>query len=201
MLPNYIVGIGGSAGGIVAYKQLLDCLPPNTGMAFVIATHILPDATSYLAEILARHTKMSVFAASNGMTVRANHLYVSPPNTDLIVEDYIFKITSPRTKANAVVDYLLISLAKGMGERAIGIILSGYNGDGTEGCKHIKALGGITFAQDASAEVENMPLSAQAAGCIDFVLPPGKIAESLARIGRASPAKPNLGRRRTKSID
>lgn len=201
MLPNYIVGIGGSAGGIIAYKELLDCLPSNTGMAFIIATHILPDATSYLAEILSRHTKMPVLAASNGMTVRANHLYVSSPNTDIIVENYILKLTSPRTKSNAVVDYLLISLAKAMGERAIGIILSGYDGDGTEGCKHIKALGGITFAQDASAEVENMPLSAQAAGCIDFVLPPSKIAASIAKIGRASPVNPKLGRRPPKSAD
>ena len=71
-----------------------------------------------------------------------------------------------------------------MEARAIGVILSGYDGDGTEGCKHIKSKGGTTFAQDASAEVDDMPLSAQAAGCIDFVLPPQEIALELSRISR-----------------
>ena len=67
--------------------------------------------------------------------------------------------------------------------RAIGMILSGYDGDGTAGCKHIKAKGGTTFAQDMSAEVNDMPLSAQASGCIDFVLPLDKIVKRLAKIG------------------
>jgi two-component system CheB/CheR fusion protein len=69
-----------------------------------------------------------------------------------------------------------------MGARAIGIILSGYNGDGTEGCRRIKSKGGTTFAQDMSAEVNRMPLSAQASGCVDFVLPPDKIPDELQRL-------------------
>ena len=188
-LPNYIVGIGGSAGGLIAYKELLDFLPSNTGMAFVIVTHILPDASSYLAEILSKRTKMPIMVASAAMAIRANHVYVSAPNTDLLIENYTFKVISPRTKRNALVDYLLTSLAEAMGARAIGVVLSGYDGDGTEGCKQIKAKGGITFAQDQSAEVNEMPGSAQAAGCVDFVLPPRKISEELARIARASPVK------------
>ena len=66
-----------------------------------------------------------------------------------------------------------------MGERAVGIVFSGYDGDGTEGCKHIKAHGGKTFAQDMSAEVDSMPLSAQASGCVDFVIPIENIPEKL----------------------
>ena len=71
-----------------------------------------------------------------------------------------------------------------MGAQEIGIILSGYDGDGSEGCKQIKAKGGITFAQDASAEVDGMPLSARATGCVDFVLPPDKISDELQTIGK-----------------
>ena len=180
-LPNYIVGIGGSAGGLIAYKELLDCLPSKTGMAFVIATHIVPDAISYLAQILSRHTNMPVMVASMAMAIRANHVYVSPPNTDVLIENFAFKIITPRTEKNVLIDRLLTSLAEAMGTRAIGVILSGYDGDGTAGCKQIKAKGGITFAQDASAEVNQMPRSAQAAGCIDFVLSPRKISEELAK--------------------
>ena len=190
--PKFIVGIGGSAGGLIAYKELLDFLPSDTGMAFVIATHILPEANSQLAEILSKRTKMPIMVASTGMAIRPNHVYVSAPDTDLHIDNYTFKVISPRTKRNVLVDYLLTSLAEAMGARAIAVILSGHDGDGTQGCKQIKAKGGITFAQDVSAEADGMPLSAQAAGCIDFVLPPRKISEELDRIARASLVKATL---------
>jgi two-component system CheB/CheR fusion protein len=177
--PNFIVGIGGSAGALNAYKELLDALPSTTGMAFVIVSHIHPTANSQLAQILSRHTKMPVMLASTAMPIRANHVYVIPPNADLLIEGYTFKVVSPRTRRNEQIDFCFNSLAEAMGARAIGIILSGYDGDGTEGCKHIKAQGGTTFAQDMSAEVDGMPLSAQASGCIDFVLPPDKIPDAL----------------------
>ena len=180
--PNFIVGIGGSAGGLHAYKALLDALPANTGMAFVIISHILPTANSQLAQILSRHTTMPVMVASTAMPIRANHVYVIPPDADLLIESYTFKVVSPRTRRNEQVDLFLTSLADAMGARAIGIILSGYDGDGSEGCKHIKAKGGTIFAQDMSAEVGGMPLSAQASGCVDFVLPPDKIPDELQRL-------------------
>jgi len=82
------------------------------------------------------------------------------------------------------VDLLLTSLAEAMGPNAIGVILSGFDGDGAEGCKQIKAKGGITFAQDKSAEVNSMPLSAQNSGFVDHVLPPSKISDELTKIGK-----------------
>ena len=114
---------------------------------------------------------MSVTVASEAMPILANHVYVIPTDSDLTIENYRFRVISPRISRNKQVDIFFISLAEAMGVRAVGIILSGYDGDGTEGCKHIKANGGKTFAQDMSAEVDFMPLSAQAVGCADFVLP------------------------------
>ncbi len=184
--PNFIVGIGGSAGGLNAYKALLDALPSNTGMAFVFVTHIVPTANSQLAQILSRHTKMPVMVAAMAMPIRRNHVYVCPPNVDLLVESYTFKVVSPRSKRNVVVDLFMTSLGAAMGSRAIGIILSGHDGDGTGGCKQIKAKGGTTFAQDQSAEVNGMPLSAQASGSIDFVLSPDKMADQLRRLAGTS---------------
>jgi two-component system CheB/CheR fusion protein len=151
-------------------------------MAFVIVSHITPTANSQLAQILSRHTKMPVMVASPAMPIRANHVYVIPPNADLLIKNYTFKVVSPRTRRNAQIDLFLTSLAAAMGARAIGIILSGFDGDGAEGCKQIKAKGGTTFAQDMSAEVGDMPLSAQASGSIDFVLPPAKIPSELRRL-------------------
>ena len=183
--PIFIVGIGGSAGALNAYKALLDAMPQDTGMAFVIISHMNPTAHSQLALILSRHTKMSVFVAFEAMPILANHVYVIPPDSDLTMKNYRFKVISPRIRRNKQVDLFFISLAEGMGVRAVGIVLSGYDGDGTEGCRKIKANGGKTFAQDMSAEVNQMPLSAQEAGFVDFVLPLNKIPAKLKRLADA----------------
>ena len=182
--PNFIVGIGGSAGALNAYTALLDTLPSHTGMALVFVYHVHPTANTHLAEILSRHTHMPVMLTSTAMPIQANHVYVLAQNTDLRIEHDAFKVLSPGLRRGKQIDFFFISLAESMEARAIGVILSGYDGDGTEGCKHIKAKGGTTFAQDASAEVGGMPLSAQAAGCIDFVLSPQSIARALSRISR-----------------
>ena len=183
--PKLIVGIGGSAGALNAYKALLDALPSDTGMAFVIISHMNPTAISQLVKILLRHTKMTVMAASMGMPIRANHVYVIPPDADLLIENYTFKVISPRSSGHKQIDVFFTSLAEAMDVRAIGIVLSGYDGDGTEGCKIIKANGGKTFAQDMSAEVDFMPLSAQASGCADFVMPLNKIPGKLKSLAAA----------------
>ena len=126
--PIFIVGIGGSAGALNAYKALLDALPHDTGMAYVIISHMNPTAHSQLAKILQRHTKMSVTVASEAMAILTNHVYIIPPDSDLTIENYRFKIISPRISRNKQVDIFFISLAEAMGVRAVGIILSGYDG-------------------------------------------------------------------------
>jgi len=183
--PIFIVGIGGSAGALNAFKALLDAMPPDTGMSFVIIYHMLPQAHSQLTKILSRHTKMSVVLASDAIPILANHVYIIPPDSDLTMENYKLKLISPRSGRNKQVDMFFISLAEEMGARAVGIILSGYAGDGTEGCRHIKAKGGKTITQDMSAEVEQMPLRAQAAGCVDFVLPINEIPSKLKSLAAA----------------
>lgn len=179
LLPSFIVGIGGSAGALSGYTSLLDTLPSHSGMAFVIVSHLAPASHTQLAQILSRHTKMPVKVATQAMPIRPDHVYVCPPNADLFIEHYTFKIVSPRSKRNVQIDCFLTSLAVAMGEHAIGIILSGYDGDGAEGCKQIKAKGGKTFAQDTSADVPDMPIHARDSGCIDFVLPLDKISEHI----------------------
>ena len=181
---RFVVAIGGSAGALSACKALFGAMPATTGMAFVIVSHIHPAANSQLATILSRHTKMPVTQAREAMPILPNHIYVIPPNADLLIERQAFKVVSPRTERNAQIDLFFMSLADAIGARAIGVILSGYGGDGTEGCRHIKANGGTTFAQDMSAEVDDMPLSARASGCVDLVLPPDKIPAALQRLAR-----------------
>ncbi len=182
-LPNYIVGIGGSAGALNAYKALFESLPSNTVMAFVVISHIHPEANSQLAKILSRYTTMPALLASTGMPIQANHIYVIPGNADLQIERGNFKVVSPRSRRNVQIDLFFSSLAEAMGEHAIGIILSGYHSDGSEGCRSIKTKGGTTFAQDMSAEVEDMSRNAQALGYVDYVLSPKEIADALSNLG------------------
>lgn len=179
---NFVVGIGASAGGLNAYKTFFDALPFDTGMAFVVISHIHPAAHSQLAEILSRHTKMTVLLAANAMRVRPNEVYVIPADADLRIENGELRVISPRIKRNTQVDLFFTSLATAMGTGAVGIVLSGYDGDGAEGCMRIKEVGGTTFAQDSSAEVNGMPNSARATGCVDFVLPPEKIPAELQKL-------------------
>ena len=185
LYPKFIVGVGGSAGALTAYWALLEALPPDTGMAFVIISHMNPSSHSQLAIILSRYTEMPVMVAFNKMPIMRNHVYVIPSDADLLIKNYTFKVLSPRSGRNKQIDLFFASLAEALGKRAIGIVLSGYQSDGTEGCEQIKAKGGITFAQDESAEVPHMPRNAEASGHIDFVMPPDKISGKLKRLAAA----------------
>ena len=186
---RFVVAIGGSAGALGAYHALFDAMPATTGMAFVIVSRLHPAAHRQLVTILSRHTKMPVTQAREAMPILPNQVYVIPPNADLRIEKQAFKVASPRAEGNAQIDLFCMSLAEAMGARALGVIFSGYGSDGTEGCRHIKANGGTTFAQDMSAEVDSMPVSARASGCVDFVLPPDKMSEALQRLARTRATK------------
>ena len=187
--PNFVVGIGGSAGALTAYKAFFEELSATTGMAFVVIFQTNPVANTQLASVLSRHTKMPVIVPFTGMRIRKNHVYVIPSDAELYVDRDTFKVISPSTNKGNIVDCFMVSLAEAIGPRAIGIVLSGHGRDGTEGCKRIKAMGGITFTQDRSAEVTGMAASAQASGNVDFVLPAGKMPAELQRLVKS--AKPD----------
>ena len=181
-----IVGIGASAGGLEAFSDLLRQLPLDTGMGFVLVQHLDPTHDSALTELLQRVTTLPVREVTNNLAVEPNHVYVIPPNTNLGISAGAL-ILSPRPEIPAAarsIDAFFESLAEDQRERAIGVVLSGTASDGTAGLEAIKAEGGITFAQDASAKYDSMPQSAVAAGCVDFVLSPMAIAQEIARIAK-----------------
>ena len=181
-----IVGVGASAGGLEAFTQLLGQLPVDTGFGFVLVQHLDPQHESALAQLLARATAMPVCEATNNLRVKANHVYIIPPNVSLGIARGVLSLR-PRPKNRAAfrsIDFFFDALAKDRREGAIGVILSGTATDGTLGLEAIKAEGGLTFAQDSSARYDSMPRSAAAAGCVDFVLAPAAIARELARIAK-----------------
>jgi two-component system CheB/CheR fusion protein len=196
--PFPIVGVGASAGGLEAFTQMLGALPVDTGMAFVLVQHLAPKHASLLAEILSRTTTMPVTEVHDEPRVEPNRVYVIPPNRNMIISQGVLKLF-PRKEARGQhrpIDFFFRSLAEDQRERAIGVILSGTATDGTLGLAEIKAEGGITFAQDDTAQQNSMPRSAVASGSVDFELAPDEIAREIARIARhphvalAAPARP-----------
>jgi two-component system CheB/CheR fusion protein len=176
-----VVAIGASAGGIEAISNLLEHTSPNLGMAYVIIQHLAPNHESILPELLERKTKMPVHQVENGMHLLPDNVYVIPPNTYMGIVDSKLKL-SPRVKTDGSfhsIDFFLKTLASVYKHKAIAIILSGSASDGTMGIQSIKAEGGITFAQDASAKFKGMPESAIVSGFVDFILPPEGIAKQL----------------------
>ncbi|TAF58453.1 MAG: ATPase, partial [Oscillatoriales cyanobacterium] len=178
-----IVGIVASAGGLEAFTELLHHLPTDTGMAFVLIQHLDPNHESLLTEILATTTQMPVSQVVDGTTVEPNQVYIIPPNTKMTLASGVLKLTAREKIYGKYMpgDAFLVSLAADRGPKALAVVLSGGDGDGSIGIKAIKAAGGVTFAQcEASAKFDSMPNTAVATGDVDFVLPPQKIAEELA---------------------
>ncbi len=181
-----IVAIGASAGGLEAFTQLLQALPSDTGLAYVLVQHLDPKHVSLLNELLQRQTPLPVKEVLNGMRVEPNQVYVIPRNTNMTIERGVLTLSPrPNARVNMPIDTFLRSLAVDQKRRAIAVILSGSASDGSLGVMAIKEAGGITFAQDTeSARFDSMPRNAAATGCIDLVLPPAQIAVELARLGR-----------------
>jgi two-component system CheB/CheR fusion protein len=183
-----IVGIGASAGGLEAFRQLLQNLPPDTGAAFVLVQHLSPTHESILPALLARSTAMPVGESIDGEKIEPNHVYVIPSHRDLAITDGHLKLL-PRTTPpdrHMPIDLFFRTLAEVRGSQAIGVVLSGTASDGTLGIKAIKAAGGICLAQDPqSAAFDGMPRSAIAGG-VDAVLPPDGLAREIARLASGS---------------
>jgi two-component system CheB/CheR fusion protein len=184
-LPFPVVGVGASAGGLEAFTELLQNLPPDPGLAILFVQHLEPTRKSQLPEILSGVTGMPVREAAEGLAVEKNHVYLIPPNTNLALTDGTLSLT-PRQLGRVPhmpIDHLFRSLAAVNKSWAIGVILSGSGTDGTLGFQAIKAEGGITFAQsEQTARHDSMPRSAVADGGVDYVLPPAEIARQLVRI-------------------
>ncbi len=176
-----IVAIGASAGGLEAISTLLKALPANTGMAYIYVQHLSPDHKSLLTSILSKITKMKVQEIENMEHIEANNVYVIPNDKGIEVIDGHIQLV-PRLKNNAsnlTIDVLFSSLAFTHKDNVVGVVLSGYASDGAKGLKAIKDAGGLTFAQDESAQASSMPQSAIASGAVDFIMSPVQIAHQL----------------------
>lgn len=179
-----VVGVGGSAGGLLAFQQLLGELPARPGFAVVVIAHLDPSRASQLVELLRATTPMHVEEATDGLELQSDHVYVIAPNTTLTLAAGRFQSTTPRDggPVNTSVNDFFQTLADSCGSRAVGVVLSGTASDGAEGMRAIKAAGGTTFAQDGTAQYPGMPKASIDAGAVDCVLDAASIGRRLAEL-------------------
>ena len=166
-------------------------LGSEPGVALVIVHHLDPSHESGLVEIFSRLTPLPVVVATEGACVEPNHVYVMPPNAGLLIHAGRLNLV-PRLEQAGLhlpINRFFESLAQDQDVLAVGVVLSGTGFDGTEGIKAIKREGGLTLAQDATAQYTSMPESAIATGCVDFVLPPAGMAGEIRRLAVYSPVR------------
>jgi two-component system CheB/CheR fusion protein len=174
--PLTIIGIGASAGGLTALRNLLQALPADSGLTFVIVVHLSPEHESVLAALLQSYTQMPVLQVNGRIAMQPNHVYVIPPAKGLIVRDNALdlqELTAARGRPMQI-DSFFRSLAEEHGDGGA-IILSGSGSDGAVGIQAIKEKGGLLLVQSPTeAEYDGMPRSAIATGLVDIV---GTVAE------------------------
>ena len=175
-----VVCLGGSAGGLEAYLEILGSLPADTGMAFVVAPHRALEYANLLPDILRKVTGMLVLEVTRGMRLEPNRVFVMPPRVDMSLAGNAFDLRTTSRPAGwpKTINTFLCSLAEAAGPRAVAVILSGLDGDGSAALKAIKSAGGLTFAQ-SDASYDSMPRTAVETGHIDYLLPASGIAQAL----------------------
>jgi two-component system CheB/CheR fusion protein len=179
-----VVGIGASAGGILALQTFFRAVPPNPNIVFVVVMHLAPGRESALPQVLQACTTMPVRQVSERVPMEPDHVYVIPPNQHLRIADGHLEVTDftePRWQ-RAQIDVFFRTLAA-VHPDGIGILLSGSGSDGTVGLQAIKEYGGVTMVQlPEEAEFDAMPRSAIATGLIDFVLPAADLAAKVVEL-------------------
>ncbi|MHA7874218.1 chemotaxis protein CheB [Roseivivax sp.] len=177
-----IVGIGASAGGLEAIREMLTQASAESNLAYVVVQHLDPNHESLLAELLGRHTELEVTQVSGGETIEAGHVYIIPPAHGLSVKNGVLHLTEfsqPRGLRRPIDDFFE-SLALDQGRFAACVILSGTGADGSAGLRAIKEHGGLCIVQSPdTAKYDGMPTSAQATGLVDFVRAPDQIIEAV----------------------
>ena len=177
----HVIAIGASAGGLSALTELLRPISTDSP-AILVVQHLDPAHKSHLAELLARKTKIPVKQAEHGEPILAGNVYIAPPDEHLLAGPGMIQLAHSSLVhfSRPSIDLMFESVAGMYGSRAIGVILSGSNKDGSFGIRAIKEAGGTTIAQEpTTASFAIMPEAAIATGCVDIVAPIVEVGDLL----------------------
>jgi len=191
-MPNnqkmFVVGIGASAGGLEPIRSFVSKLEPTPNMVYIIAQHMSAEHPCKLTSLLNQSSSLTAVKAETGLQLTANTIYVLPyisevsfTNNKIILQQANSTTQPPRPS----IDQFFNSLATTYKDHAIGVIFSGSGIDGAQGCKAIKAAGGITIAQPAySATFDSMPKAALQLANVDLLLTPDQTASKLIELAK-----------------
>lgn len=182
-----VVGVGASAGGIKTLKQFFSKVPKDSGFAYVVILHLSPEHESKLAEILQVSSRIPVTQVKDQVKVAPNHVYVIPPNQNLVMSDGHLTLADMIgvEERRSPVDLFFRTLGETNERRAVSVILSGSGADGSLGLKLVKEHGGVVFVQDPNeAEYTDMPRNAIATGLVDYILPVSEIPAKIISFGQ-----------------
>ena len=185
MSLKMIVVIGASAGGPRILKNVFYQLPALR-CSIILIQHMPQFINESLIQSISECTKMNVLLAADGQGLKEGYVYVVPSEVHAeVVENRLLRLFKgdPVNYVCPSVDVTMESLRREVGVQHIGIVLTGMGRDGAKGICHIKAIGGMTIAQDEkSSIIFGMPKEAIDTGCIDLILSPAEIKEKLRQV-------------------
>lgn len=182
--PVAVVAVGASAGGLDPMRAIIEHIPNSSGLAFVFAQHLDPTRVSSAPELARQWTSLPVIVPVDREPLRANHLYLIPAGQQATIERHhlVLRPTDNASRPKHPISDLFCSLADSHRQKAIGVVLSGTGGDGSQGVSAIRQAHGLTIAETPeSAQFPGMPEAAIATGHIDVVCPPGSVVGHILR--------------------
>ncbi|MDJ0449174.1 chemotaxis protein CheB [Methylocystis sp. JR02] len=183
-----VIVIAASAGGLQPLRQIVAALPEACPAAIFVVVHI-GNHRSDLPTILSWSSKLKASFATDDLPIQAGHIYVAPPDQHMVLESGRIRLNrGPKVHhTRPAADPLFISAAKVYGDRVIGVVLSGGDGDGAEGLRVIKEHGGRAVVQKPEEAVDPaMPEVAIATDHPDACLSAGEIAKLMELCGEPS---------------
>ena len=186
-MAGKIVVIGTSTGGLAALQVLLPGLAEEHDCAVVVVQHRGKDPGSHLCSFLQKSSRLPVGEPEDKEPILPGRVYLAPRDYHLLIEkgNFALSVEAPVSFARPSIDVLFESAADSYGERVVGVILTGANGDGARGLARIKAAGGVALVQEPStAQARAMPEAAIAATRVDRILPLGEVAPFLNNLCR-----------------
>ena len=183
-----VVGIGASAGGLEALRNMLAQCKPDPRIAYVVAQHMSPERESMLQEILQPRTELTIAFSADSQALKGGRVYIIPPGMDAKFDrGHLLLVASgggdgsigPRPSVNRPFE----SMAREFGNRCVGVILSGTGSDGSKGLEAIRDAGGVRIVQDPeTAQYAGMPQSAISTGTAESVISPERIGPLLGEL-------------------
>lgn len=180
-----LVVIGASTGGPMALQEVLTRLPVNFRLPILLVQHMPGTFTKAFAERLDRICQIRVSEAKDGDVLRPGHAYLAPGGKQMLLDGRMsmrIRVIDGDERLNykPSLDVTFGSVARDLGSKSLGIVLTGMGADGRDGARLLKAEGATIWAQDeASCVIYGMPMAVAKAGLVDEVLDLRRVASRL----------------------